>query len=147
MFSNHFFIHLVFYWWCVLQATRVLFLHCYKCSQGIYNRIYLTNLLITKRSRLKCEEGEGSMNVVYYAFFTTVSAWRFALACADDNACLGAADRSAHNLTFVNGTSDIQGNNIRTVIQRHLSFLPLISFKSECYALNILPLSIYFSPF
>lgn len=86
------------------------------------------------------------MNVVYYAFFTTVSAWRFALARADDNACLGAADRSAHNLTFVNGTSDIQGNNIRTVIRRHLSFLPLISFKSECYALNILPLSIYFSP-
>lgn len=131
------------------QATRVLFLHCYKCSQGIYNRIYLTNLLITKRSRLKCEEiwgGWWSVNVVYYAFFTTLSAWRFALACADDNACHGAADRSAHNLTFVNGTSDIQGNNIRTVIQRHLRFLPLISLKSECYALNILPLSIYFSP-
>lgn len=66
--------------------------------------------------------GGGSVNVVYYAFFTTLSAWRFALARADDNACHGAADRSAHNLTFVNGTSDIQGNNIRTVIQRHLRF-------------------------
>lgn len=84
--------------------------------------------------------------IMIYCLFSTVLAWRFALARADDNARLSAADRNAHNLTFVNGTSDIQGNNIRTGIQRHLSFLPLISLKSECYVLNILLLSIYFTP-